>query len=214
MSLCPPTLHWTGEVGDATPFRGVDPATDDTAATRRSPRLETPPGFPPRPSSPPPQPVTVYSGAVGGGDTGDAESGGAGPVGADSGGADSRGVVSPSGDGVVGALAGGSGVGEQQRSRRQETLSSQQLREWVVRRGRFGAGAWSNSAGGARAAGTGGTGAARSTGGDAAGGAGGIGAGAGGTGGTRAGGAGGSGAVSTGGTGGAGAGGAGGTVTM
>ncbi|CAI7891306.1 unnamed protein product [Closterium sp. NIES-53] len=31
-----------------------DPAADDTAATRRSPRLETPPGFPPRLSSPPP----------------------------------------------------------------------------------------------------------------------------------------------------------------
>ncbi|CAI7797102.1 unnamed protein product [Closterium sp. NIES-54] len=36
------------------PTEGGDPAADDTAATRHSQRLETPPGFPPRPSSPPP----------------------------------------------------------------------------------------------------------------------------------------------------------------
>ncbi|CAI7758166.1 unnamed protein product, partial [Closterium sp. NIES-53] len=45
------------------PAEGVDLAADDTAATRRSPHLETPPSFPPRPSSPPPQPATVDSGA-------------------------------------------------------------------------------------------------------------------------------------------------------
>ncbi|CAI7754754.1 unnamed protein product [Closterium sp. NIES-54] len=45
------------------PAEGGDPAANDTAATRRSPRLETPPGFPPRPSSSPPQPAAVDSGA-------------------------------------------------------------------------------------------------------------------------------------------------------
>ncbi|CAI7755350.1 unnamed protein product [Closterium sp. NIES-54] len=51
--------------GRSTPglAEGVDLAADDTAATRRSPHLETPPSFPPRPSSPPPQPATVDSGA-------------------------------------------------------------------------------------------------------------------------------------------------------
>ncbi|CAI7932060.1 unnamed protein product [Closterium sp. NIES-54] len=52
---------------------GCDPDADDTAATRRSPRLETPPGFPSRPSSPPPQPAAVDSGA----ETAGAELGGA-----------------------------------------------------------------------------------------------------------------------------------------
>ncbi|CAI7818425.1 unnamed protein product [Closterium sp. NIES-54] len=70
-----PTLHWTGEVGDVSAFRGPapsgvsqvdppplvellvissdtsgpaeggDPAADDTATSHRSPCLETPPGF-------------------------------------------------------------------------------------------------------------------------------------------------------------------------
>ncbi|CAI7785942.1 unnamed protein product [Closterium sp. NIES-54] len=53
------------------PAEGGDPAVDDTAATSRSPRLETPPGFPPRPSLPPLQPVAVDSGAAGIGDTRD-----------------------------------------------------------------------------------------------------------------------------------------------
>ncbi|CAI7757126.1 unnamed protein product [Closterium sp. NIES-54] len=94
-----PTLRWTEEVGDASAFRdpatlaeGGDPAADDTAATRRSPRLETPPGFPP--------PVAVDSGAAGGGDTGGEDSGGAGP-----GGAMTR------GDGTGGAETGGVGSG-------------------------------------------------------------------------------------------------------
>ncbi|CAI7815908.1 unnamed protein product [Closterium sp. NIES-53] len=56
------------------PAEGGDPAADDTAATRRSPRLEPPPGFPPRLSSPPPQPAAVDSGA---------ETGGAEPRGAE-----------------------------------------------------------------------------------------------------------------------------------
>ncbi|CAI7856255.1 unnamed protein product [Closterium sp. NIES-53] len=40
---------------------GGDPAADDTAATRPSPRLETPPGFLFWPSAPPPQPTAVDS---------------------------------------------------------------------------------------------------------------------------------------------------------
>ncbi|CAI7796890.1 unnamed protein product [Closterium sp. NIES-53] len=203
-----------------------DPAADDTAATRRSPRLETPPSFLPRLSLPSPEPVVVDSGAAGGGDTGGADSRGAGPEvadtrgaesgcagsgGADSGGADTGGAMSPSGGGVVGASAGGSYIGQQQHSRRQETLSPQQLLDWVVWRGRAPR-AWSTGAGGARAAGAGGTG-GNCVGGARFGGAGGTGAaGAGGTvvagvGGARAGGAGGARAGGAGGTEAAGAGG-------
>ncbi|CAI7790327.1 unnamed protein product [Closterium sp. NIES-54] len=171
---------------------GGDPAANDTAATRRSLRLETPLGFLPRPSSPPPQLVAVDSGAAGGGDTGGADSRGD---------ADTWGAASPSGGGFVGAPAWGSGVGQQQQSRRQETLLPQQLRVWVVRRGRV-PGAWSTGAGGAKAGGTG----AAGTGGARAGGAGGTRAV--GTGGARAGGAGGTRVVGAGGAGSAGAGGA------
>ncbi|CAI7859497.1 unnamed protein product [Closterium sp. NIES-54] len=112
-------------------------------------------------------------------------------------------------------MPSGHGVGQQQRSRRQDTLLSQQLCKWVVRRGRSGAGAWSTGARGAGAADTRGTGATRGTGGGAAGGTGAGGIRAGGTGGAGAGGAGGTGAACTRGTGvgagGAGAGGTGGT---
>ncbi|CAI7915709.1 unnamed protein product [Closterium sp. NIES-53] len=72
----PPPLVETLEVSSDTSGRaeGGGPAADDTAANRRSPRLETPPGFPPQPSSPPQQPVAVDSGATGGGDPVGAES--------------------------------------------------------------------------------------------------------------------------------------------
>ncbi|CAI7786332.1 unnamed protein product, partial [Closterium sp. NIES-54] len=116
------------------PAKGGDPAADDTATTRLSPCLETPPGFPTRPSSPPLQPVAMDTGAAGGGDTGGedaggadtrgAETGGAGPGGAetggegyggaDSGGADSGGAASPIGGGAVGAPTAGPGIGQQQ----------------------------------------------------------------------------------------------------
>ncbi|CAI7799196.1 unnamed protein product [Closterium sp. NIES-54] len=190
------------------PAEGGDSAADDTAATRCSSRLETPPSFLP------PQRVAVDSGAAGGGDNEGVDSGSAGPWvaeyggagsgganygGAGSGGADTRAATSPSGGGVVGALAGGSGVGQQQRSHRQETLLLQQLREWVVRRGQVPS-AWSIGAGGAGgpgAAGAGGAGAGGS-GGTRAAGAGG--ARVGGAGGTRAAGAGGTGAGGAGGT--------------
>ncbi|CAI7856020.1 unnamed protein product, partial [Closterium sp. NIES-53] len=140
---------------------GGDPAADDTATTLRSPRLETPPGLPPRLSSPPLQPIAVDTGAGGGGDTRGEDTGGAGPRGAETGGAetgdevswvadsgdaDSRGAdsgcaesdgaASPSGGGAVGAPTAGPGVGQQQPPNRLETPSPQQLRERVVWQGR------------------------------------------------------------------------------
>ncbi|CAI7913919.1 unnamed protein product, partial [Closterium sp. NIES-54] len=172
----PPPLVMPLEVSSDTfgPAEGGDPAADDTVATRRSPRLETPPGFPPRPSSPPLQPVAVDSGVAGDGDTGGADSRGAGPGGAESGGAGSGGAERTSGGGVVGAPAGDSRGGRQRQPSRQETLSPQQPREWAVRWGNSGGGA---VVGGAGRAGAGGTG---------VGGAGGTGAGGAGTGGTGA----------------------------
>ncbi|CAI7774976.1 unnamed protein product [Closterium sp. NIES-54] len=101
--------------------KGGDPAADDTTATCRSPRLETPPGFPPRSTSPPPQPAVVDSGAEsagvepGGAETegegsGGAATGGAGSGGAATGGADYGGDASPIGGGALGDPAGGAGA--------------------------------------------------------------------------------------------------------
>ncbi|CAI7916082.1 unnamed protein product [Closterium sp. NIES-54] len=56
---------------------GGDPTAADTATSRRSPRLETPPGFPSQTSLPPLQPVVADfggPGVVGGGDAGVAAS--------------------------------------------------------------------------------------------------------------------------------------------
>ncbi|CAI7832025.1 unnamed protein product, partial [Closterium sp. NIES-53] len=80
-----------------------------TQRPRRSPRLETPPGFPPQTSSPPLQPIAADFGGlvvVGGGDAGGAGSGGAA-----SGGARSPIVGGVGGTGVGGAGAGGVGYG-------------------------------------------------------------------------------------------------------
>ncbi|CAI7788436.1 unnamed protein product [Closterium sp. NIES-54] len=71
------------------PAKGGDRAADDTAATLHSPRLENPPGFPPRTSSLPPQPAAVDSGA----ETASAEPGGAEQEGEGSGGAATGGAV-------------------------------------------------------------------------------------------------------------------------
>ncbi|CAI7784409.1 unnamed protein product [Closterium sp. NIES-53] len=192
----PPPLVGPLEVSSDTfgPGKGGDTASNHTAATRRSPRLETPPSFLPRPSSPPPQPDDVDFGAAGGGDTGGADSGGAGPGVADSrcaesgdagsGGADFGGAASPSGGGVVGAPAGGAGAAGAGGAGGTGATSA----------GRAGAG----GSGGAGAAGTEGIGATS------------VGrAGAGGAGGARGAGPGGAGAGGTRGTGAAGAGGAG-----
>ncbi|CAI7781516.1 unnamed protein product [Closterium sp. NIES-54] len=96
------------------PTEGVDPAADDSAATCRSPRLETPLGFLPRLSSPHLQPIAMDTGAAGGGDTGGEGSGGAETGGEGSGSADFGGAASPSGGVVVGAPTAGPGVGQHQ----------------------------------------------------------------------------------------------------
>ncbi|CAI7909228.1 unnamed protein product [Closterium sp. NIES-53] len=168
------------------PAEGGDPAADDTAATRCSPRLETPPGFPPRPSSLPPQPATVDSGA---------ETTGAEPGGDETEGPRARQPLQPD---------------------LLETLLPQAIRAWIARRDSPGGGGYgpagtraANPGGTARAGGTrgaagaGGAGGATGARGTRAGGTGGAGAaGPGGarTGGARAAGAGG--AVRAGGAGG------------
>ncbi|CAI7775167.1 unnamed protein product, partial [Closterium sp. NIES-53] len=68
------------------PAEGGDLTPATTVTPRRSARLAVPLGFPPRPSSPPLQPVAMDSGAVGGGATGGADSWGAGSGGAGAGG--------------------------------------------------------------------------------------------------------------------------------
>ncbi|CAI7888945.1 unnamed protein product [Closterium sp. NIES-53] len=104
------------------PAEGGDPAADNTTASRCPPRLETPHGFLPRPSSPPLQPVAVDSGAVGGGDYGGAGSGvaerpsGCGSVtrgsrGIGAGGAGGSGAGGAGAGGAGGSGAGGSGTG-------------------------------------------------------------------------------------------------------
>ncbi|CAI7851625.1 unnamed protein product [Closterium sp. NIES-54] len=155
---------------------GMTQHADDTATTRHSQRLVTSPGFPPRPSSPPLQPVTVDSGAAGGGDTGGVDSGGAacptggqvvgtpagdsgsgsgsagaggakaGGVGAGGAGAEGTGVGGAGGTGAGGAGLGGAGA-KGTGARRQETLSPQRLRKWAVRRGSPSGGAGGAGAG-------------------------------------------------------------------
>ncbi|CAI7753275.1 unnamed protein product [Closterium sp. NIES-53] len=152
-----PTLRWTGKVGDASAFWvwGTLPLLRDTTANKISPRTLPPQG---------PAPSAVGTGAAEGGDTGGkgsggAETGGEGSGcaengGEGSGGVETGGAVSPNGGGAVGAPAAYPSIGQQQPPSRLETPSPQQLREWVVRRGRSGAGAWSFlDAGGAAGAG-------------------------------------------------------------
>ncbi|CAI7838076.1 unnamed protein product [Closterium sp. NIES-53] len=81
----PPPVDPLPLQGPTPSAEGGDPATDDTVTTRHSPRLETPPGFPPRPSSPPPQHVAMGfggSGGTGGAGARGAGAGGTGRVGA------------------------------------------------------------------------------------------------------------------------------------
>ncbi|CAI7912627.1 unnamed protein product [Closterium sp. NIES-54] len=90
---------------------GGDPAAHDTAATRRSPRFETPPGFSPRLSSPPLQPGAVDSGAeTAGVEPGGAETEGEGSRGAATGGAGFGGAAT-GGVGSWGAATGGADFG-------------------------------------------------------------------------------------------------------
>ncbi|CAI7877185.1 unnamed protein product [Closterium sp. NIES-53] len=173
----PPTLVEPLEISSDSsgPAKGGDPAADDTAATRRSPRLETPPGFPPRSSSPPPQPAAVEYGAetagaeprgaeIEGEGSWGAGSGGAGSGGAATRGADSGGAASPSGGGAVGDPAGGRGARQPPQLDLLETLLPQAIRAWIVRRGSPGGGGYgptgvgaANPRGTAGAGGAGGT---------------------------------------------------------
>ncbi|CAI7775463.1 unnamed protein product, partial [Closterium sp. NIES-53] len=200
------------------PSEGGDPAADDTTATRRSPRLETPPGFPPWPSSPPPQPGAMDFGAeTVGAEPGGAETEGEGSGGAATGGA-AIGGAATGGASIGGDPAGGPGAGQPPQPDLLQTLSPQAIRAWIVRRGSPSGGGYGPA--GAGAASLGGTAGAGGTGGSP-GGAGGA-AGAGGTRGVASAGgagdtsprgatsAGGTGPTSPGGT--AGAGGAGGAV--
>ncbi|CAI7751474.1 unnamed protein product [Closterium sp. NIES-54] len=160
------------------PAEGGDPAADDTAATHHSPHLETPPGFPPRPSLPPPQPAVVDSGAEtagaeprgaetegegsGGVATRGVAIGGAGSGGAATRGADSGGAEIPSGGGAVGDPAGGPRAGQPPQPDLLETLSPQAIRVWIVRRSNPGGGGYGLAGAGAASpegtAGAGGTG--------------------------------------------------------
>ncbi|CAI7765237.1 unnamed protein product [Closterium sp. NIES-53] len=170
---------------------GGDPAADDTATTRHSPRLETPRSFLPRLSLLPPQLAAVDPGAetagavsggaetedegsggvatggaaTGGADSGGAPKGGAGSWGAVTWGADSGGPTSPSGGGAVGDPAGGPGAGQPPQHDLLETLSPHAIRVWIVRRGSPGGGGYGPA--GARVASLGGTAGAGGTGGTA-----------------------------------------------
>ncbi|CAI7861814.1 unnamed protein product [Closterium sp. NIES-53] len=105
------------------PAEGGNPAADNTAASRRSPRLESPLVIPPRPSSPPLQPAAMdFEAETAGAEPGGAETegegsgcaatGGAATGGAATGGADSGGAAIPSGGGAVGDTAGGPEAGQ------------------------------------------------------------------------------------------------------
>ncbi|CAI7917757.1 unnamed protein product [Closterium sp. NIES-54] len=186
----PPPLVEPLEISSVSsgPAEGGDPAANHTAATRRSPRLETPPSFPPRPSSPPPQQAAVDSGAetagaepggaetegegsggaaIGGAGSGGAVTGGAGSLGAATGGAHIGGPASPSGGGAVGDPAGGPGAGQPPQPDLLETLSPQVILAWIVRRGSPSGGGYGHA--GAGAASPGGTTGTRGTGGTAGG---------------------------------------------
>ncbi|CAI5466474.1 unnamed protein product [Closterium sp. Yama58-4] len=190
---------------------GGDVAADAPAAYRRTPRLETPPGFPPRPSSPPLQPVTVDSGAAGGGATRGAASGGAEPVHEVLGGVE-PGCAEPTSAEPEGAELEGAGSGGAESAgvppglvSRQGPLSLQQLREWLAWRTRLrhrvaGVGGPAARGTAARGVAVGAAGAARRGGAGSAGVSGSGGARTGGTGAARTGGAAGAGGAKSGGT--------------
>ncbi|CAI7781371.1 unnamed protein product [Closterium sp. NIES-53] len=138
----PPPLVEPLEVSSDTsgPAEGGDLTSAATVTPRRSARLAVPPGFPPRPSSPPLQPVTVDSSAAGGGTTGGAGFGG---------------VECPLGTGGTGGTSAGGPA-----TSRQEALSPERLREWAVQWGSPGGGASRLRAGGVGTAGAGGAGTA------------------------------------------------------
>ncbi|CAI7910646.1 unnamed protein product [Closterium sp. NIES-54] len=148
-----PTMHWTGEVGDASVFRDV--TFDESVPFYGL--------FPYRSPPPPPPPtlsvVAVGSGAAPGAASGGATFGGAGSEGAGSGGAEPEGVE-PGGVESEGAECGGAepqgAASSGDPAGASPRLSPQQLREWLVRRARLRSGV--PGAGGAGDAGAGGAG--------------------------------------------------------
>ncbi|CAI7934356.1 unnamed protein product [Closterium sp. NIES-54] len=215
-------------------LRGVTPPLTTRRPLAALHAWRPPPGFPPRPSLPPPQPAAMYYGAetagaepggaesegegsrgaatrgaaTGGAGSGGAATGGAGSWGAATGGADSGGTASPFGGGAVGDPARGPGAGQPPQPDLLEMLSPQAIRASIVRRGSPGGGGYSpTSAGAASPGGAAGAGGTRGA-------AGARGAGAPSPrGATGAGGAAGAGSAGAGGTGGAGAAGHGGART-
>ncbi|CAI7738718.1 unnamed protein product [Closterium sp. NIES-54] len=114
------------------PAEGGDPTGDDTVATRRSPRLETPP-------------AEIAGAEPRGAETEVEGSGGAAIGGAVTGGAISVGVAI----GAVGDPAGGPGAGQPPQPDLLETLLPQAIRAWIVRRGSPGGGGYGPAGAGA-----------------------------------------------------------------
>ncbi|CAI7894417.1 unnamed protein product [Closterium sp. NIES-53] len=171
-----PTLRWTGKVGDASVFRGpaplgvshVDPlpgtvpveVAGDSGAARGTTSGGAEPGG-----------AKSEGAGSGGAEPGGAEPGGAEfvgvepggvePEGVEPGGAESEGAESRGAEPRGATLSGGRAGASPSLSPRPETLSPQQLCEWLVRRARLcsgstGAGGTGNAgAGGARTRGTG-----------------------------------------------------------
>ncbi|CAI7746140.1 unnamed protein product [Closterium sp. NIES-53] len=157
-----PTMHWTGEVGDASVFRFYHPASRHVLPSQDVTFDESVPFyglFPYRSPPPPPPPVFLAPGAAPGAASGGATFGGAGSEGAGSGGAEPEGVE-PGGVESEGAECGGAepqgAASSGDPAGASPRLSPQQLREWLVRRARLRSGV--PGAGGAGDAGAGGAG--------------------------------------------------------
>ncbi|CAI7902473.1 unnamed protein product, partial [Closterium sp. NIES-53] len=134
-----PTLRWMGKVGDALVFRFYHPTSSSVFPSQDVMFDKLVPFYHPLPGTVPVE-VARDSGAARGAASDCAELGGAEPGGAES-----------EGTGSGGADPGGAEPGL---SPRPETLSPQQLREWLVRRARLWSGA--TGAGGTGDAGAGG----------------------------------------------------------
>ncbi|CAI7875304.1 unnamed protein product [Closterium sp. NIES-53] len=130
-----PTLHWTGKVGDASVFRFYHPTSRCVLPSHDVTFDESVPFYPVGSGA---APGAAYGGAASGGaepgvegsegaGSGGAEPGGAEPKGVEPGGAESEGAESRGAE-SRGAASSGGLAGALLR------LSSQQLREWLVRR--------------------------------------------------------------------------------
>ncbi|CAI7867193.1 unnamed protein product, partial [Closterium sp. NIES-53] len=151
-----PTLRWTREVGDASAFQvwGALSLVRDTTASKLSPRTlrcaflgfptDATPWVYPHASHPVPlEPLFLVPVPP---PVGPLPLQGPSHSGAETGGADTGVAASSSAIGAVGDPTGGPGVGQPSRL---ETLSPQQINEWIVQRGRPGGGGYSVTASGA-----------------------------------------------------------------